>query len=742
MSSLVTGDIGDSVRPHRVTVIGDVTLSRDALATLELGPSFAPSRGLSHGAVREIVCSLQGLRDRLRGRAKIDAQGGQLVPVGSALIPTPPFPGSFLSTQPPNRSIDAKFRILATSLLTVVQRGMKKNIIPNLTPGQRRGLKEIKELVSRGALKVGVSDKGGEFVVLPQEMDKTITALHLQNNSVYAKSTCKEFTAQSDHLKRTWTSIATEARFDPKLVTRLRCTNPVCPVLYVLIKTHKLPTGDAINDPSQFKVRPIISGVGGPTDRVSWLLNLVLKQTLQFLPAHLPNTTAFLEKLRKVPVDGNCFVESFDVTSLYTNVPKDRAMQAVHEILVEHQGQLNLYGLNIAQVMTLTNECLQCNVFRWSNNYYKQVSGLAMGQRLAPVLAIAFMSKIETPVLERKPLLYCRYIDDCFIVCATQNEMDLCFELLNNQAESIKLTREKPTGRWLPYLNVEVGLTGGKFHTRWYRKPSSKNIIVHFRSAHPSQTKRAVVKNMFRTAAMVSSNSDLKTKSLQMANRIAIENGYPDQDMPRGHRTPAVASGRRQLNDSRIVFKVPFVSDEVGTEIRNCVRKAGLDNMIRVVEVPPSNLKARLVRNRLYDSVCRTRQCIVCPNGKEGDCMVAGVVYLIKCTVCNGEYIGETGRPLGERVKEHLGTLRRCDISEPLGEHRLRCHDGAMVEVAVAILSRESEISARKTLEALWIAVRNPTINRKEERVEVTQELAAFADLCGLDPKDSRPEAR
>ncbi|WKX90074.1 hypothetical protein Q1695_009146 [Nippostrongylus brasiliensis] len=226
-----------------------------------------------------------------------------------------------------------------------------------------------------------------------------------------------------------------------------------------------------------------------------------------------------------------------------------------------------------------------------------------------------------------------------------------------------------------------------------------------------------------------------------MANRIAIESGYPDQDMPRGHRITAVASGRRQLNDSMIAFKVPFASDEVGTEIRNCVRKAGLDNMIRVVEVPPSNLKARLVRNRLYDSVCRTRQCIVCPNGKEGDCMVAGVVYLIKCTVCNGEYIGETGRPLGERVKEPLGTLRRCDISEPLGEHRLRCHEGAMVEVAVAILSRESEISARKTLEALWIAVRNPTINRKEER-EVTQELAAFADLCGLDPKDSRPEAR
>ncbi|VDL72936.1 unnamed protein product [Nippostrongylus brasiliensis] len=101
-----------------------------------------------------------------------------------------------------------------------------------------------------------------------------------------------------------------------------------------------------------------------------------------------------------------------------------------------------------------------------------------MGQRLAQVIAIAFMSKLEEPVIERRPLLYCRYIDDCFIVCATQNEMDVCFDLLNNQAEHIKLTREKPTDRWLPFLNTQICLARGRFHTRWYRKPSNKNICL------------------------------------------------------------------------------------------------------------------------------------------------------------------------------------------------------------------------------------------------------------------------
>ncbi|VDO85221.1 unnamed protein product [Heligmosomoides polygyrus] len=86
--------------------------------------------------------------------------------------------------------------------------------------------------------------------------------------------------------------------------------------------------------------------------------------------------------------------------------------------------------------------------------------------------------------------------------------------------------------------------------------------------------------------------------------------------------------------------------------------------------------------------------------------------------------------------------LRRCDTSGPLGEHRLRGHNGAGVGVEVTILAREFEIQARQTLEALWTAASNPTINRKEERVAVIQELAQYVDLRGLEPENSLPEAR
>ncbi|EYC30445.1 hypothetical protein Y032_0005g2653 [Ancylostoma ceylanicum] len=149
-----------------------------------------------------------------------------------------------------------------------------------------------------------------------------------------------------------------------------------------------------------------------------------------------------------------------------------------------------------------------------------------MGQRLAPVLAICFMSKIEEPVLSRCPLMYCRYIDDCCIVTSTQSEMDECFTILNQQSQYISFTREKPCDGWLPYLNTQLMLANGTLHVKWYRKESSKNIILHARFAHPTTVKRAIVRNVFKTALEVSSGASERQESLRIANEIMSGNGY------------------------------------------------------------------------------------------------------------------------------------------------------------------------------------------------------------------------
>ena len=60
--------------------------------------------------------------------------------------------------------------------------------------------------------------------------------------------------------------------------------------------------------------------------------------------------------------------------------------------------------------------------------------------------------------------------------------------------------------------------------------------------------------------------------------------------------------------------------------------------------------------------------------------------------------------------------------------------------VTINILAHEAEIAARKTLEAFWISARDPKINRKDECIAITSELAPALELGGFDLLPSSPE--
>ena len=99
---------------------------------------------------------------------------------------------------------------------------------------------------------------------------------------------------------------------------------------------------------------------------------------------------------------------------------------------------------------------------------------------------------------------------------------------------------------------------------------------------------------------------------------------------------------------------------------------------------------------------------------------------------CHATYIGETGRLLSVRMKEHLAGKRRQSLVTPLGKHRREAHDGNDFDVMCTILTYEGEIFARKALEAAWILARNPTMNSRNEQVSVTNDLVPFLPLCEL----------
>ncbi|XGW14738.1 hypothetical protein V3C99_000757, partial [Haemonchus contortus] len=196
-----------------------------------------------------------------------------------------------------------------------------------------------------------------------------------------------------------------------------------------------------------------------------------------------------------------------------------------------------------------------------------------MGQRLAPVLAICFMSRIEQPVMARLPLMSCRYTDDCFIVTLTLSEMDECFRIMNEPSPYIRLTREVPQDGWLPYLNTQINVSSGIVHVKWYRKRISKNILIHATSAHPSAIKCAVIRNMYRTATRMCSGITKRDESSRLASGRTRSNGYIRYHNITGRLH---VDKRNTLRQDKLPLCLPFISDQVSAAIQRCIVRAQL----------------------------------------------------------------------------------------------------------------------------------------------------------------------
>ena len=218
-----------------------------------------------------------------------------------------------------------------------------------------------------------------------------------------------------------------------------------------------------------------------------------------------------------------------------------------------------------------------------------------------------------------------------------------------------------------------------------------------------------------------------RQESRRIASEIATLNGYSAS-----HHGSARFENRMPRHN-KVPLCIPFVSDRMSAAIRQSIARAQLQNDVVLVEIPNHNMRQRLVRNRLYDRQCiLSENCAVCPHGNVGDCAQMGVIYQIECRVCSSTYIGETGRILAARIKEHLANKRRGSQITALGRHRIEAHNGSDYEIKCTILAHEADIAARKALEAFWIFVRNPSMNNRNEYPSVTNELLPFVPHRGL----------
>jgi hypothetical protein len=145
-----------------------------------------------------------------------------------------------------------------------------------------------------------------------------------------------------------------------------------------------------------------------------------------------------------------------------------------------------------------------------------------------------------------------------------------------------------------------------------------------------------------------------------------------------------------------------------------------------VVELKSPSLRQILVKNRIFDIRCERRDCRVCPELGVGKCTLKGGIYRIECD-CGSFYIGESGRPLAERVNEHYRAAEKPNTpsykTSTWSQHSVEVHKGEPLELSLSLLSIERDTRKRRIMEGIFIKSQNPDLNTKEELTDMVAVL-------------------
>lgn len=431
----------------------------------------------------------------------------------------------------------------------------------------------------------------------------------------------------------------------------------------------------------------------------------------------MSSSTKFVSELNCIKPRVTDVCVSFDIVSLYTNVPLHEVIEDVTEVLFHEDSNSILKTQTKFTKRVFKNMLKACSesIFLFNSEVYKQIDGLAMGSPLAPLLANWFVAKVENNLLQnpliKQPIFYRRYVDDIFAVFHCEDDRDAFFSHLNNAHENLRFTMEKinTSTNSLPFLDVEISVdTPDKFTTKVYRKPTNTDVVLNYHAMAPNKWKTSLLKCLLSRARKLSSSQALFDKEVNNIKRIFKLNGYPSD----------------------------FIDNNISNFL-NCLNRAENETNIPVGESDPPEdiIKAYMVlpyvgrcsqklHQRIKNEMQQHRICVLPAyqttkvgsyfslKTKVPPLLKNNVVYKFVCPCDKStQYIGETERQLFQRVKDHTRTSNTAPSA--VYDHMIQCEGCSQVENITSLFSIIRQCKPKDILshEAICIRRFKPTLN-------------------------------
>ena len=171
------------------------------------------------------------------------------------------------------------------------------------------------------------------------------------------------------------------------------------------------------------------------------------------------------------------------VSSLYTNVPVTETIAIIFDRIFKDTD--SFYGFDRIKFSELLKITASNCYFLFNKILYKQIDGLSMGNPIAPSLDNIFLCHIETILFRNcpssfKPIFYCRYLDDTFVIFEEESQVTCFLNYINSLQDNIQFTVERENENKLGFLDVSVERLDDSFNLSIFRKQTHTSFRLKF----------------------------------------------------------------------------------------------------------------------------------------------------------------------------------------------------------------------------------------------------------------------
>lgn len=546
------------------------------------------------------------------------------------------------------------------------------------------------------------ADKGNTTVIM-NKSDYLETSNNMLNDEFTYKKLNKDptITIQNKNNKLI-DSLIKEGYIVNEQGKKLKTNNATPPKIYFQPKIHK-------NNKS---LRPIVSFVGSPLYGLTDFLANILNGLFVRDEIYVRNSFEFVESISNIEIPRGYQIISLDVISLFTNIPTNVVIDIVDRKwhLIEDKVKIPLQRFTELLTFVFDN-----SYFQYQEDFYKQTYGLGMGNCLSPICSDLVMQDLQENCIKNLPFqlpFYKRYVDDIITSIPEDQEVTI-LNVFNSYHPRIQFTIEKENHNTIAFLDVLLIRNEKGIETDWYHKPSFSERFLNYTSEHPLQQKINIINNL-KTRALSLSSERFHKKNLKYIEELLLKNNYP-LSLIKKVLNRANAQRIMKQNDTTIFCKIPYIeklSEQIKSTFKGHVTKK--EEQVKIT------LKSENTIKKKFFSKTKSK------TKKE---LKSNVVYDIPCLQCNRSYVGQTGRYLKQRLKEHQNDQKNYLLKAnptALVEHKLETGHGFDFDNAKIL---QTQVNYKKRLTAEMIEIQRKNKNCVNKRTDIQHLSSAYFNI-------------